>query len=47
MQSNGNPEAVLQQVMTNATPEQRQNILKQAKNYGCPDNILTQFQNKK
>lgn len=47
MQSNGNPRALLQQMMSNATPEQKQNLLNQMKQYGCPENILSQLQNMK
>ena len=47
MQSNGNPQAILQQVLTNATPEQREGLLKQAKNYGVPNDVLLQIQNMK
>ena len=47
MQNNQNPQQLIQQVMGNATPEQREGILKQAKNMGCPDNILAQIQNMK
>ena len=47
MQNNGNPEAMLKQMMSNATPEQKEGLFKQAKQYGCPDNILSQIQNMK
>jgi len=47
IQNNGNPQALLQQVMGNKTPEQKENLIKQAKQYGCPDNILSQVQNMK
>lgn len=47
MNSGGNPQAMLQQMMSNATPEQRQSLLTQAKSYGIPDNILSQIQNMK
>lgn len=47
MRNNGNPSELVKQMMSNATPEQRQNLLKQAKSYGCPDNILSQLQNMK
>jgi len=47
MQNNGNPEMMLQQVMSNATPEQKENLLKQAKNYGVPTDILSRVQNMK
>lgn len=47
MQNNGNPSSMVQQLMGNISPEQRQNILTQAKGYGCPDSILSQIQNMK
>jgi len=33
--------------MNNATPEQKQNLLNQAKQYNVPENILSQIQNMK
>jgi hypothetical protein len=45
MRNNGNPNAMLQQMMSGATPEQKENLLKQAKGYGVPDTILSQIQN--
>ena len=45
MNSNGNPEQLIAQLMGNATPEQKQGLLKQAKQYGVPDNILAKIQN--
>ena len=47
MRNNGNPQPMLQQLLGNASPEQRQNLLAQAKQYGVPDNILSQVQNMK
>ena len=47
MQSNGNPQAIIQQMMSGATPEQKQELLSKAKQYGCPENILSQIQNMK
>lgn len=38
---------MLKQVMGNATPQQMQNIMQQAKQMGVPDNILSQMQNLK
>ncbi len=35
MQNNGNPQQLLQQVMENISPEQREGILRQARNYRC------------
>jgi len=45
MNNNGNPEQLVNQLIGNATPEQRTSILKQAKQYGVPDNILSKIQN--
>lgn len=45
MTNGGNPEAILKQIFSNATPEQRQQVLNQAKSYGCPSNILSKMQN--
>ena len=47
MQNNGNPEMMLNQIIGNISPEQKQSILSQAKNYGVPDNILSKIQNMK
>lgn len=47
MQNKGNAQEMLQQIMSKATPEQKQNILNQAKGYGCPENVLSQVQNMK
>ena len=47
MQNNSNPEPIIKQLMSNATPEQKQNLLKQCKNYGVPNKILSQIQNMK
>jgi len=47
MKSNSNPQELLQQILGNATPEQRQGLLEKAKNYGCPDSILSKIQNMK
>lgn len=45
MQNNGDPSSLIKQILGNATPEQRQNLLTQAKQYGVPDNILSAIQN--
>lgn len=45
MQSNGNPQQLVQQLMGNVNPEQKQNLLNQMKQYGCPNEILSQLQN--
>lgn len=47
MQNNINPEAMLQQLLGNATAEQKENLFKQAKNYGVPTDVLTKIQNMK
>lgn len=47
MQNNGNPQAIIQQIMGNVTPEQKENLIKQAKSYGVPNEILTKIQNMK
>lgn len=47
MRSGGNPQALLQQMLGNVSPEQKKNLMTQAKNYGCPDEILNQIQNMK
>lgn len=47
MQNNGNPQSIVKQMMSNASPEQKETILKQAKQYGVPDEILSKIQNMK
>lgn len=47
IQNNGNPQEMIRQIINNASPEQRESLLKQAKGYGCPENILSQIQNMK
>lgn len=47
MNNGGNPEAFLKQMVSKASPEQMEGLLKQAKSYGVPDNILTQLQKMK
>lgn len=47
MQSGGNPDAILKQMMGNLNPEQKQQILNTAKGYGAPENILAKIQNMK
>lgn len=47
MQSNGNPQALLQQLMSNATPEQKKDLLGRAKQYNVPEHILAKIQNMK
>jgi hypothetical protein len=47
MQNNANPQAILQQMMSGATPEQKEKLFKQCKQYNVPDSILSQIQNMK
>ena len=48
MMNNGtDPKSVVRQMMGNITPEQTSNILSMAKQYGVPDEILSQLQNTK
>ena len=47
MQNNGNPQGLVKQMMGNMPKEQKQNLLNQMKQYGCPENILSQLQNMK
>jgi len=43
--NNANPQELLKQAMGQATPQQIQGVLMQAKQLGVPDNILAQIQN--
>lgn len=47
MQNGGNPEGALKQMLSKMTPEQKQNVLNQAKSYNCPNEILSKIQNMK
>lgn len=47
MQGKNNPQGLVKQIMGNISPEQKQNLLNQMKQYGCPENILSQLQNMK
>ena len=48
MMTNGtDPKAVAKQMMGNMTPEQTSNVLSMAKQYGVPDEVLSQLQNNK
>lgn len=46
-QSGGNPNAILNQMMGNMQPQQKQQLLQNAKQYGVPDSVLSHFQNMK
>lgn len=45
MNSGANPKNLIKQMMGNVDNSQMQSILNQAKQFGCPDNILNQIQN--
>lgn len=45
--SGANPQALIQQMVSQTNPQQMQGILSQAKSLGVPDNILAQIQNMK
>ena len=47
MQNKNNPQDLVRQIMGNISPEQKQNLLNQAKNYGCPNELLSKLQNLK
>ena len=47
MQNKNNPQDLVNQIFGSISPEQKQGLLKQMKQYGCPDNILSQLQNMK
>lgn len=48
MMNNGSdPKSIARQMMGNITPEQISNVLSMAKQYGVPDEILSQLQNNK
>ena len=47
MQNKNNPQDLVNQIMGSINPEQKQGLLNQMKQYGCPDNILSQLQNMK
>lgn len=47
MNNGGNPQAFLKQIIGNVDSNQLQRVLSQAKQFGVPDNILSQIQNMK
>lgn len=47
MKNGGNPNALVKQMMGNMQPQQKEQLFKSAKQYGVPDNILSQLQNMK
>lgn len=42
-----NPEPYVKQMMANMSPEQKQQLFKQAQGYGVPNEILSRLQNMK
>lgn len=47
MQNGANPQKLMKQMMGNIDNSQMQQIMTQARQYGCPDNVLQQLQNMK
>ena len=47
MLNKNNPQDLVIQIFGSISPEQTQGLLNQMKQYGCPDNILSQLQNMK
>ena len=45
MKSGTNPKNLMKQMMSGVNNGQMQQVLTQAKQFGCPDNILQQLQN--
>ena len=47
MNNGTDPKSLMKQMMGNVDNNQMQQIMSQAKQFGCPDNILNQMQNMK
>lgn len=47
MQNKNNPQDLVNQIMGSINPEQKQNLLNQMKQYGCPNELLSKLQNMK
>ena len=47
MQGKNNPQDLVNQIMGNISPEQKQNLLNQCKAYGMPEQLLSKLQNMK
>ena len=47
MQNKANPQDLVNQIMGNISPEQKQNLLNQCKSYGMPEELLSKLQNMK
>lgn len=44
-QSNGNPIDLFKEITSKYTPQQMDNLMKMAKNYGVPDDVIKKVQN--
>lgn len=47
MQNKTNPQDLVNQIFGSISPEQKQNLLSQMKQYGMPEHLLSQLQNMK
>ena len=47
MQNGANPKNLIKQMLGNCNNEQIQQVMTQAKQFGCPDDVLNQLQNLK
>ena len=47
MQNKNNPQDLVNQIMGNMSPEQKQGLLNQMKSYGMPEHLLSKLQNMK
>ena len=47
MQNKNNPQDLVNQIFGSISPEQKQGLLNQAKNYGMPEELLSKLQNMK
>lgn len=47
MQNGTNPKSLMKQMLGNSNNEQIQQVITQAKQFGCPDEVLNQIQNLK
>lgn len=47
MQNGTNPKNLMKQMLGNSNNEQIQQVITQAKQFGCPDEVLNQLQNLK
>ena len=47
MQKKNNPQDLVNQIFGSISPEQKQNLLSQCKQYGMPEHLLSKLQNMK